>query len=53
MGLVEHKVHVRIMKHWKWEIEDDYAGPAPGAWAWICAGAAVWAVIIWLCRNMI
>ncbi len=39
------------MKNWKWEIEDDYAGPAPGAWAWISAGIAVWGAIIWLCRH--
>ncbi len=41
------------MKHWKWEIEDDYAGPAPGAWAWICAGIAIWAVIILVVQEYI
>jgi hypothetical protein len=35
------------MKNWKWEIEDDYAGPAPGAWAWISLALILWAVIIW------
>jgi hypothetical protein len=39
------------MKNWKWEIEDDYAGPAHGAWLWIAAGIAVWTMIIWICWN--
>lgn len=37
-----------IMKNWKWEIEDDYAGPAPGAWAWISLALIMWVVIIGL-----
>jgi hypothetical protein len=39
------------MKNWKWEIEDDYAGPAHGAWVWIAFGIAVWTMIIWACWN--
>ena len=46
-------LHARcaVMKNWKWEIEDDYAGPAPGAWAWIWAGIAVWSVMAWMLLN--
>ncbi len=39
------------MKNWKWELEDDYAGPAPGAWAWIYLGIAIWVAVIWMCWN--
>ncbi len=40
------------MEKWKWQAEDDYAGPAHGAWAWIAFGAALWGVVIWvLCHR--
>ena len=39
------------MKNWKWEAEDDYAGPAPGAWAWMLVGLVVWVAIVWFCWH--
>jgi hypothetical protein len=36
------------MDKWKWELEDAYAGPAYGAWAWLAFGCAVWAGILWV-----
>jgi hypothetical protein len=35
------------MKQWNFEPEDDYAGPATGAWWWISTGIAFWVVVIW------
>ena len=36
------------MNKWKWEVEDDYAGPAYGAWIWIAFGLVLWVVILWV-----
>jgi hypothetical protein len=36
------------MDKWKWEVEDDYAGPAHGAWAWMAFALAIWGVILWV-----
>lgn len=36
------------MNKWKWEIEDDYAGPAPGAWIWLGLALGAWIAIFWL-----
>jgi len=41
-------MEAHLMKNWKWEIEDDYAGSATGAWVWIWVGIAAWTAILWI-----